>query len=127
MGSLAPRDVVAREIDAELKRAGSRCVFLDMTHLDGDYVVQRFPAIHARCMKYGIDMRERPIPVVTDFSDWQRIGCKKACQDCHMPSRGSVPVASPAKQPVRASAEPPHWSRWFRLVGIDQRLHDFHT
>lgn len=36
---------------------------------------------------------ERPIPVVTDFSDWQRIGCKKACQDCHMPSRGTVPVA----------------------------------
>lgn len=64
MGSLAPRDVVAREIDAELKRAGSRCVFLDMTHLDGDYVVQRFPAIHARCMSVGIDMRKNPIPVV---------------------------------------------------------------
>ena len=36
---------------------------------------------------------ERPIPVVTDFSDWQRIGCKKSCQDCHMPSRGSAAVA----------------------------------
>ncbi|WP_434415696.1 L-aspartate oxidase [Nannocystis pusilla] len=64
MGSLAPRDVVAREIDAELKRSGERCVFLDMTHLDPDYVVSRFPAIHARCMSVGIDMRKDPIPVV---------------------------------------------------------------
>jgi L-aspartate oxidase len=64
MGSLAPRDVVAREIDAELKRSGERCVYLDMTHLDGDYVVDRFPAIHARCMSVGIDMRKDPIPVV---------------------------------------------------------------
>ncbi len=64
MGNLAPRDVVAREIDAELKRAGARCVHLDMRHLDPDVLVRRFPAIHARCMSVGIDMREQPIPVV---------------------------------------------------------------
>jgi L-aspartate oxidase len=62
--SLAPRDVVAREIDFDLKRTGEDCVFLDMTHLDHEYVVQRFPGIHARCMSLGIDMRRAPIPVV---------------------------------------------------------------
>lgn len=64
LGSLAPRDVVAREIDGELKRSGARCVHLDMTHLDHEYVVRRFPSIHARCSSLGIDMRRTPIPVV---------------------------------------------------------------
>jgi len=62
--SLAPRDVVAREIDAELKRSGERCVHLDMTHLDPEHTVRRFPGIHARCMTLGIDMRKDPLPVV---------------------------------------------------------------
>lgn len=62
--SLAPRDVVAREIDAELKRSGERHVLLDMTRLDPEHVVRRFPSIHARCMSLGIDMRKQPIPVV---------------------------------------------------------------
>jgi L-aspartate oxidase len=64
MGSLAPRDVVAREIDAELKRSGEACVFLDLTHLDAQWVVARFPGIHERCMELGIDMRVQPLPVV---------------------------------------------------------------
>lgn len=64
LADLAPRDVVARAIDAELKRLGHTHVLLDMTHLPSDELMTRFPGIHAKLSELGIDMRRDPIPVV---------------------------------------------------------------
>jgi L-aspartate oxidase len=64
MKDLAPRDVVARAIDFEMKRTGQECVFLDMTHESPEFLAERFPNIHEACLEYGVDMRKDPIPVV---------------------------------------------------------------
>ena len=61
---LAPRDVVARAIDFEMKKRGLDCVFLDISHKGGDFVREHFPTIHARCLEFGIDIAKEPIPVV---------------------------------------------------------------
>jgi L-aspartate oxidase len=61
---LAPRDVVARAIDFEMKKHGLDCVYLDISHKGEDFVREHFPTIHARCLSLGIDIARQPIPVV---------------------------------------------------------------
>ncbi len=62
-GELAPRDVVARAIVAEMARSRSDHVLLDMTALDADWLRRRFPRIHATCLGHGIDLTRTPVPV----------------------------------------------------------------
>jgi len=63
-GELAPRDIVARAIDHEIKKQGKDCMFLDVTVLGEALILKQFPNIHRRLMALGLDMRSTPIPIV---------------------------------------------------------------
>lgn len=148
-GELAPRDVVARAIDFEMKKRGLDCVFLDISHKPADFVISHFPTIYRRCMELGIDITKEPIPVVpaahyscggvmtdhtgrTDLTSLYAIG-ETACTGLHGANRlasnsllecmvfGQAAANDILSQPGRPSVSLPYWDE-SRVTDADEEV-----
>jgi L-aspartate oxidase len=148
-GELAPRDVVARAIDFEMKKRGLDCVFLDISHKPADFVISHFPTIYRRCMELGIDITKEPIPVVpaahyscggvmtdhtgrTDLANLYAIG-ETACTGLHGANRlasnsllecmvfGQAAASAILAQPQKPCVTLPYWDE-SRVTDADEEI-----
>jgi L-aspartate oxidase len=148
-GELAPRDVVARAIDFEMKKRGLDCVFLDISHKPADFVISHFPTIYRRCMELGIDITKEPIPVVpaahyscggvmtdhtgrTDLANLYAIG-ETACTGLHGANRlasnsllecmvfGQAAASAILAQPQKPCVTLPYWDE-SRVTDADEEV-----
>jgi L-aspartate oxidase len=153
-GELAPRDVVARAIDFEMKKRGIDCVFLDISHKPADFIISHFPTIYRRCMELGIDITREPIPVVpaahymcggvmtdhigrTDVSGLYAIG-ETACTGLHGANRlasnsllecmvfGQAAAKEILSQAPKESITLPYWDE-SRVTDADEEVIITHT
>ena len=151
---LAPRDVVARAIDFEMKKRGLDCVYLDITHKPLAFIKEHFPNIYARCLELGIDISKQQIPVVpaahyscggvmvddkglTDVSNLYAIG-ETACTGLHGANRlasnslleclvfGRAAAAAILQAPTQASMPLPQWDE-SRVTDADEEVLITHT
>lgn len=151
---LAPRDVVARAIDFEMKKRGLDCVYLDISHKSRTFIEEHFPNINRRCLELGIDISQSPIPVVpavhfmcggvmtddvghTDIRHLYAIG-ETACTGLHGANRlasnslleclvfGQAAAEDISKQPNRISPMLPDWDE-SRVTDADEEVLISHT
>ena len=104
-GELAPRDIVARAIDFEMKKHGLDHVWLDATHLGEAFLKEHFPTIHARCLALGIDIARQPIPVVPAA----HYTCGGVVTDLHGRSRRRRACTPWARPPTPGCTAPTGW------------------
>ena len=153
-GELAPRDVVARAIDFEMKKRGLDCVYVDISHKSLEFIQDHFPNIYRRCMELGIDISKTPIPVVpavhfmcggvmtddvgrTDINHLYAIG-ETACTGLHGANRlasnslleclvfGQAAAEDILSQPAKPSPTLPYWDE-SRVTDADEEVLITHT